>query len=134
MNRSLVQLPSLTLLCALALGVPAFAQSCSQDQLTVDGTPVSVQLCIPDGAGTTPAGPDKTVTVPVVETLKAKDLTFTRTVPLDFLSENSYSRTFDNVPLDKIGLTGSIHMTIAFKAGDIRLDHALRLPGAVPLK
>jgi hypothetical protein len=118
----------------LALGAPAFAQTCSQDQLTVDGTPVSLQLCVAPGAGTGAVAADKLVTVQVAETLKSKDLTFTRTVPLDFLSQAAFSRTFDNVPLAGVGLPGSIHITVAFKPGDIRLDHALRLPGAVPLK
>jgi hypothetical protein len=126
---------------ALLLGLPmalcavSFADAadvCSHDALTVDGTAVTVQICATEPAKAVASG--KTASLPVTETLSAKDQSFVRTTTLDFLGGEEPSRTIDNVPLAKLGIPKTLHLTLAHKPGSLVLEHALLIPGAVTLK
>ena len=44
------------------------------------------------------------------------------------------SRTVDDIPLDKLGSKRLLHVTLAFRDGVVLLEHALLLPGAIPVK
>jgi hypothetical protein len=114
---------------------PGSAQGdvCSRDTLGVDGTPVEVTLCVPP-APVPRKGDSKQVTVSVTETFAAGGATFTRSVPLDFLDGGETSRTIDDVALAKLGIKKSLHLTIAYHPGSVRLEHVLLVPGAVTLK
>jgi hypothetical protein len=108
------------------------AEVCSRDTLTVDGTPVTVGICATEPAKSAASG--KTAVLPVTETVSTKDQSFERTTTLEFLSGDELSRTIDNVPLAKLGIQKTLHLTIAHKPGSLVLEHALLIPGAVPLK
>lgn len=120
---------------ALLGTVPAGAQgdACSRDTLTVDGSPVEVTLCVPPSP-VARKGEGKAVSVSVSETFAAGGATFSRSVPLDFLEGSETSRTIDDVPLHKLGIKKALHLTIAYRAGTVHLEHAMLVPGAVSLK
>jgi hypothetical protein len=105
----------------------AFAASagCSHDALTIDGMPVTVVLCA------TKSDP-KTVTVS--ETFTSKSATLAHATTIDVLPGEESSRGIDDVPLAQLAIAKTIHITMHYRAGAITLEHALLLPGAVPLK
>ena len=127
----------LTVMLALAWSGSAAAQTanCSRDTLTIDGTPVDVTLCVPPPeTGRKGKGEGRPVSIQVSETFSAGGTSFTRSTALDFLERRETSRTIDDVPLQKLGISKSLHLTIGYRAGSVLLEHALLIPGAVPLK
>jgi hypothetical protein len=44
------------------------------------------------------------------------------------------SRGVDDVPLNPLGLSSTLHLTLTYADGKVSVEHALLLPGAVPLK
>jgi hypothetical protein len=111
----------------------AQGDACSRDTLTVDGSPVEVTLCVPP-APAARKGEGKPVSVSVSETFASGGTSFSRSVALDFLEGAETSRTIDDVPLHKLGIGKSLHLTIAYRAGTVRLEHAMLVPGAISLK
>ena len=113
---------------AAGLGLPASAQGerCSRDALTVDGTPVAARFCVPADAGA--------ANVSVTETFTALGKTVTKTTPLAVVAGALTSRTIDDLDLGPLGLKRTLHMTLAYRAGAVELEHALALPGAIPIK
>jgi hypothetical protein len=100
---------------------------CSSDAFAIDGSSVVVQLCARDV--------NAAAKIVVTETLSVKGQTpFVREVPLDRVPGADSSRAIDDVPLTKLGLARTLHLTIAVKNGAVRLEHALLVPGAVALK
>ena len=113
---------------AAGLGLPASAQNerCSRDTLVVDGLPIAARFCVPAGSG----APSVTVT----ETFTARGKTIDKTVPLAVVAGAQTSRTIDDIDLSPLGAKRALHMTLAYRAGSVELEHALALPGAVPVK
>jgi hypothetical protein len=97
---------------------------CSHDTLAIDG-PVAVTLCA------TKVDPKS---ISVSESFTRKSASFSHSTSIDVFPGEESSRGIDDVPLAALGLTKTIHLTIHYKAGTIVLEHALLLPGAVPLK
>ncbi len=113
---------------AVGLSLPASAQGerCSHDALTVDGIPVSARFCVPAGAAA--------ASLNVTETFTARGKTIARTTPLAVVAGALTSRTIDDIDLSPIGPKRALHMTLAYRAGSVELEHALALPGAIPIK
>jgi hypothetical protein len=128
--------------CALALALAPLAAraapsaappGCSADAFTIDSAPVGVQICLAPGEQrSAPSG--KPSTVALDETLSSRGASFSRRVSLEFFSGGDYSRTIDDVPLERFGITRTLHLTIGYKPGSVRLEHALLVPGAIALK
>lgn len=119
---------TLALLAFGAAALPAGAQNpqrCSREAFPVNGQSIEVTVC----AGT-PAGRS----VPVSETFSRGGKTFTRSVALDVLPGAAVSRAIDDASLTTFGLPYTLHLTLAYRAGAASIEHALLLPGAVPLK
>ncbi len=118
---------------ALAVGAsgrPALAAAagCSADAFTVKGTPLGVELCVP-----VPHAAGKTVVA--TETVSARgQAPLVRKVTLDVVAPDEGSHTIDDAPLQSLGIAGTLHMTIGYKSGTVRLEHALLVPGAIALK
>ena len=123
---------------ALAVALAAFATSaapafaaagCSNDAFTVSGSALTVEICTP---ATRPIGKSPVL---AIATLTARgQATLVRRVSLDVISPNEASHTIDDAPLQSLGIAGTLHMTIGYKAGAVRLEHALLVPGAIALK
>lgn len=119
------------------LAAPAFGQqtdACSRDPLTVDGTTVGVTLCVSGAPARKTKGEGRPVSVTIVETFSTGKAAFSRTSSFDFLDQSEASRTIDDVPLDRLGIGKTLHLTIVYRAGAVRLEHAMLVPGAVDLK
>jgi hypothetical protein len=112
------------------------AEGCSSDSFVVDGAQLSVAVCatVPPAPLLKGAPPPKAGSIALVETFSTKTASFSRTTVLDPLSGNDFSRTIDDVSLAPLGVAKTLHMTIAYKAGTARLEHALLVPGAIALK
>jgi hypothetical protein len=116
---------------AAPLSAGALDQVCAKQTLVIDGTPVNIQLCAP----TALVGDGGVIHVPVSESLSTKASAFARTVDLEFLAGDEISRSIDDVPLARLGFgKEALHVTIARTPNSIALEHALLLPGAIPLK
>ncbi len=107
-----------------ALAQPA--QRCSHETFAVGGQPVTVTVCAgpPDGAKT----------VAVSETFKGATTSFNHTVSIEVLPGAAASRAVDDVALAPLGLQYTLHLTLAYREAAVTIEHALLLPGAVPLK
>ncbi len=104
------------------------AAGCSSDAFTVTGTSLAVEICAPATRGPGKAPVLATATL----TARGKDAVV-RKIPLDVVSDEA-SHTIDDAPLQSLGIAGTLHMTIGYKAGAVRLEHALLVPGAIALK
>ncbi len=107
-----------------ALGQPA--QRCSHETFPVGGQSVTVTVC----AG----APDSGKTVAVTETFKNATTSFNHGTSIEVLKGAAASRAVDDVSLTPLGLPFTLHMTLAYKDAGVIIEHALLLPGAVPLK
>jgi hypothetical protein len=124
-------LPMLALAATLALPVPAGAQDhCTRETLTVRGTPVTIGYCITGGAVVN--GPE--VALPVAETYSAPGGSFSRSTTMRFIAGDGPSRLLENADLSRIGMTGTLHLTLVYSAGSVHIENALLTPGAVTIK
>jgi len=116
-------------LFAAASTVPALAQPaqrCTRDAFPVGGQSVAVTVC----AG----APNGGKTVAVTETFKNATSTFNHVASIEVLPGASASRAVDDVSLAPLGLNFTLHLTLAYREAAVTIEHALLLPGAVPLK
>ena len=128
--------------CALVLALaplaawaalPGAPAGCSSDSFAIEGASVAIQICpAPVAEPSAPAGKPRSVALD--ETLSSRGATFLRRASLEFFSGGDYSRTIDDVPLERFGIAKTLHLTIGYKPGSIRLEHALLIPGAIALK
>jgi hypothetical protein len=119
---------ALALGLATGLGLPAAAQGerCTHEDFAVDGVGIGARICIPLGPA---AG-----SVLVTETFTARGKAVAKITPLTVVSGALTSRTLDNVDLSPLGSKHTLHITLAYRAGTVRLEHVLLLPGAIPVK
>jgi hypothetical protein len=112
----------------LAATGAAAAPACSSDAFTIDGSSLTVSLCAaPDVRGQS--------TAHVTETLSVRgQAPYVRDVTLELVAGTESSRTIDDAPLQRLGLARTLHLTIAYRNGSVRLEHALLVPGAIALK
>ena len=112
-----------------ALGtLPALAQPaqrCSKESFPVGGQTVAVTVC---------AAPAEGKSVAVTETFKGATASFTHGTTIEVLSGASASRGVDDVSLTPLGVPYTMHLTLVHREGGVTIEHALLLPGAVPLK
>jgi hypothetical protein len=102
------------------------AQRCSRDAFPVAGQSVSVTVC----AG----APDGAKTVAVTETFKNATASFNHGTSIEVLPGAAVSRAVDDISLAPLGLQYTLHLTLAHREAAVTIEHALLLPGAVPLK
>lgn len=120
-------------LAALALPVAAApvsgaATACSSDTFSVDGAPLVVEVCAP-------AGPAVAGKVTLTERFTVKGQPpLVRLLIVDVLPKAESSRSIDDVALAQLGIAGTLHVTVVYRTGSARLEHALLIPGAVGLK
>ena len=132
MIRALLASSLAFVLLPAALALPAVADPCSHRALTIEGMAVEVTLCATaQHPGASPAG--KTLEVAVQEEFKGPKGSFSRATTLEFLGGVAVSRTIDDVAIDRLGLSRTLHMTLALREGNLTLEHAMLLPGAVPI-
>ena len=104
---------------------------CTQETLVVRTAPLSVRYCV--------QGPARSVTgdeavIPVVATYGAAGGSFTRTLELHFVAGERVSRVLESLDLRQVGIAGTLHLTLAYAAGVVRVEGAMLTPGAITVK
>jgi uncharacterized low-complexity protein len=121
------------LVVAASLPSVAGAQAhCSQETLDVQGTPVTIGYCI-----TAPArsGAGEEVGIPVQASYSAPGGSFGRAEELRFISGEGTSRIVENLRMAPLGLPGqTLHLTLVYTGGLVRIEGALLTPGAITIK
>ncbi len=124
---------TLTIFIVLAAGTARAAVSalpCSQETLTVQGTPVTIGYCI---TGALRANGAAEVIVPVTLTYSAPSGSVRRSVELHFSRARAFAR--DSEPRSHaLGLTGTLHLTLDYSRGLVQVEGALLTPGAITIK
>jgi len=111
---------------SIAPALPQPASRCSKDVFPVAGQSVSVTVC----AG----APDGAKTVAVTESFKNAKASFDQSTSIEVVPGASASRAVQDVSLAPLGLQYTLHVTLAYREAAVSIEHALLLPGAVPLK
>jgi hypothetical protein len=122
----------LTAAAFLALAAPASPQGsgrCTSETLAIDGQRVAATFCVTDST----AKPGKGVRVTLSETLAGTGGSLKRASTLDFVVDDP-ARAIDDIPLAQLGIKKTLHATFIYAAGNVRLEHALLVPGAVTVK
>ena len=123
------------LLCLAVAGatpLAAGAQSrCTQETLQVRGAPVGVGYCV-DGPLRSDGSDEVIVPVSATYTSPAGSLREQR--ELHFIAGESISRILENLRLERIGMTGVLHLTLTYTRGLVRVEGALLTPGAITIK
>jgi hypothetical protein len=139
---------SATLVAVRATPPPAEAAgavNCTSDVFTIDGRAVTVSLCSPAEEALAPRRREGRAAREARETPEPRRLalretfssggeSFSRSLPVEFVDGTELSRTIDDIPLDKLGIAKTLHLTIGYRPGTVRLEHALLVPGAIPLR
>lgn len=122
---------SATALTLAMLPLAASAQShCSRETLPVRGTPVTITYCVagaPERAG-------GETSVAVSGSYEAPGGRFSRATTMHFVAGEGPARTLENVDLAPLGLAGTLHLTLLYSGGTVRVETALLTPGAVVVK
>ena len=72
--------------------------------------------------------------VPIVASYGAPGGSFSRARDLHFVAGEGVSRVIENLDLAKLGLSGTLHLTLAYSSGLVRIEGALLTPGAITIK
>ncbi len=128
-------LPACAFVLALSLGAASAAvpEGCSSDVFPIDGSQVTVLVCAGGPAAKAPATPNAG-SASLVETFSTRDASFSQTSSVEYLPGAETSRKIEDVSLARLGISKTLHMTIAYKPGSAKLERVLLIPGAVVLK
>jgi hypothetical protein len=118
-------------LAASTVSAAPAAPACSQETLTVEGAAVSLAYCV---AGPVRANGSQEVIVPVNAVYSAPGGTLRRSNELHFIAGEGVSRVIESLDLTKLGLAGTLHLTLAYARGAVRVEGALLTPGAITIK
>jgi hypothetical protein len=119
------------LLAIRPAAVAAAAPGCTQETLNVRGTPVTIAYCVSGAPRSTDADE---IIVPVVASYGAPGASFTRTSDMHFVAGEGVSRVIESLDLSRLGMSGTLHLTLAYADGRVRIDGALLTPGAITIK
>ncbi|MEO6836332.1 MAG: hypothetical protein ABI231_10570 [Candidatus Tumulicola sp.] len=117
---------------ATVLSCAAAAQArCTQETLNVRGTPVTLGYCV---AGPPRANGADEIVVPVSASYASPGGSFGRQRELHFVAGENASRILESLPLNRLGMTGVLHLTLVFAGGLVRVEGALLTPGGITIK
>jgi hypothetical protein len=119
---------------AASLGSSAWAQPsgrCTRETLVVRGTPVTAAYCVSEiGA----AKPGRDLPVRVAETFSTGRGAFNQDATLRFIAGEEASRVIEDVALERLGLEGTLHLTLVLRGGAVHVEGAMLTPGAITIK
>lgn len=104
---------------------------CTFETLSVKGAPIGIGYCVT--AATRPTGAQEII-VPVVATFSTPSRSVRRVSELHFLAGEGVSRVIESLDLSELGLAGTLHLTLAYAGGLVRVEGALLTPGAITIK
>lgn len=124
---------ALALLLAASAAGAASAQGsrCTRETLGVNGTPLTVSYCI---AGEKPVGAGGDLPIRVNESYGTPRGSFSQQNTLQFIAGEAASRVIEDVALTRVGLEGTLHLTLVYRGGLVRVESALLTPGAITIK
>lgn len=123
----------LALALALSASGTAWAQGgrCTRETLPVKGTPLTVSYCV---SAETAAASGHDLPVAVTETYSTSRGSFSQQNTLQFIAGETVSRVIEDVALARLGLEGTLHLTLVYRGGLVRVESALLTPGAITIK
>jgi hypothetical protein len=123
----------LALALALSATGTAGAQGgrCTRETLPVKGLPLTVSYCV---AAETSATSGHDLPVQVSENYSTSRGSFSQQSTLQFIAGESVSRVIEDVALARLGLEGTLHLTLVYRGGLVRVESALLTPGAITIK
>ena len=124
-------LPIFILVAAGTLRGALADPGCTQETLSVQGRPLTISYCV--GAAPRANGADELI-VPVSATYSTASGTLRRASELHFMAGERVSRVIESLDLTRVGLTGTLHLTLAYARGLVRVEGALLTPGAITIK
>lgn len=127
MKSSSFVLAALVAVLPLAAGAE---EHCSRETLTIRGTPVTIGYCL----AAPPRVSGSEVTLAVDETYSSAGGAFSRRAKLRFITGVGPARVLENVDLARLGLTGTLHVTLVYNGQTVQLANAMLTPGAVVIK
>jgi hypothetical protein len=124
---------ALALVLASSAAGSASAQGgrCTRETLPVSGTALTVSYCV---TGEKPAGSGGDLPVRVTENYSTPRGSFSQQNTLQFIAGEAASRVIEDVALARVGLEGTLHLTLVYRAGVVRIESALLTPGAITIK
>ena len=128
MRRYLLPAVLASSLRAVASAQPA--GHCTRETLAVRGTPVTIAYCVTGQGGS--AGPELPVTVE--ETYGSPHGSFSQPATLRFVRGVDTSRVIEDVSLDRLGVEGTLHLTLVLRGGLVHIETAMLTPGAITIK
>jgi hypothetical protein len=137
MDRRIVLAGALALalpVAVLTLSKAAQAQPagrCTRETLSVRGTPLTATYCV---VGTGSASPGRDLPVRVSESYSTPHGSWSTDSTLQFIAGEEASRVMKDLPLDKVGMQGTLHLTLLLRGGTIHVDSAMLTPGAITVK
>jgi hypothetical protein len=137
MNRRIVLAGALALsVPILAFGLARQAQAqpanrCTRETLDVKGTPLTAAYCV-DSVGN--AAPGRDLPVRVSQSYSTARGSFSEDTTLTFIAGEEASRVIQDLSLDRVGLQGTLHLTLVLHGGVVRIDSAMLTPGAITIK
>ena len=120
-------------LLVLVAAAPLAARAqdrCTHETLTVRGTPVTISYCV---EGAAPAAPGENA-LTVASTYEGEGRSIQRSTTMKFVAGEGPSRVLESVDLADLGLTGTLHLTLVYAGGVVRIESALLTPGAIIVK
>ncbi|HEY8312764.1 MAG TPA: hypothetical protein VIG51_01205 [Candidatus Baltobacteraceae bacterium] len=124
----------LAIIVVLGLGAAASAQPsgrCTRETLSVRGTPVTAGYCV---TGSTQGQRGHEIPVAVAESYGSPHGSFSQASTLQFIAGEDPSRVIEDVALDRLGLAGTLHVTLVLRGGLVRIESAILTPGAITIK
>ncbi|MHB8146590.1 MAG: hypothetical protein ACYDGM_04920 [Vulcanimicrobiaceae bacterium] len=107
-------------------------QHCSRETLMVRGTPVTIGYCVqrpPVAAG------GGEMRLPVEASYSTPGGSFTESTTFLFVSGEGPARILQSVKLARLGLAGTLHLTLQYGAdGALHIESAMLTPGAITIK
>jgi len=107
------------------------ADRCTRETLVVRGTPVTASYCV---TGVGPATAARDLPVRVAETYSTPHGSFTQDATLRFIAGEGASRVIEDVALERLGLEGTLHLTLLLHGGQVKIEGAMLTPGAITIK
>lgn len=125
-----VLLPAIVATAIFAVASAQPAGKCTHETLSVKSTPVTIGYCVT--AQGNEAGPDLPVTVQA--TYSSPHGSFSQPATLRFVKGVDSSRVIEDVSLDRLGIEGTLHLTLVLRGGVVRIETAMLTPGAITIK
>jgi hypothetical protein len=122
----------LALVAATVLPISAGAQArCTQEILNVRGTPVTIAYCV---SGAPHSDGSDELIVPISASYSSPGGAFSQHRDMHFVAGEATSRVLESLRLERVGLRGVLHLTLAYAGGLVRIEGALLSPGGITIK